>query len=173
MQRNVGSGFLLHDKDSTKQGFGIHASWIPCFVLYCVNLHLAWPGDPNAAWQVSCCCTFLARALKTDVNKNRRERCWRRSEHTAAHLSVVVETLREELQEKRAAAVFSGDLNVFFWRPKTQQCLTKVQRRVKWQRKSMFSAHKVNDSVCIENRAFHSNGPAADISKWIQQWQAH
>lgn len=46
----------LRDKDSTKQGFGIHASWIPYFVRYFVNLHLAWPGDPKAAWQVNCCC---------------------------------------------------------------------------------------------------------------------
>lgn len=39
----------LHDKDSTKQGFGSHASRIPYFVLYFVNLHSAWPGDPKSS----------------------------------------------------------------------------------------------------------------------------
>lgn len=40
-------GLPLHDGDSTKQGFGSHASGIPYFVPYFVNLHLAWPGDPK------------------------------------------------------------------------------------------------------------------------------
>lgn len=100
-----------HDKDSTKQGFGSHASWIPCIVLYFVNLRLALPGDPKAAWQVSCCCnkpfhfinppfgeprwadiqmqrSFFGWILNGYIKKT-GDRCWCRTRHKGAHLSAV------------------------------------------------------------------------------------
>lgn len=121
-----------HDKDSTKQAFGSHASWIPYFVLNFVHLHLAWPRDPKAAWQVSCCCDKLFHFIKPPFGEHRwaniqvqrsffwifwmdfkwmsiktDERCWCRTRHKGAHLSVVAvrDTNRGAPGEKNSCCV--------------------------------------------------------------------
>ena len=158
--------YLVGKKKSQEKHY-----WLSCILLgksVCINLHVAWGGDPKAVWQVSCSWDepfhFITHLLEEQRLADICIQCSSFGWIVNGYQKQLSETLTEELQEEGIAAVFISDLCVLWWWPKTvaQKCCSA------WNDKEIYlRAQKGNEWVFIPNEAVRWNGPVGDESSPI------